>query len=345
MTKGGKGDGHVFTSALSGKIPKINRSWQVREKKAGGYRFARLNVSLPPLVRVLGCSRMPDLLRSQKVCRQMTRHHATTFYFASHVLPARKRSDAYAVYAFCRYVDDQIDLAPDETARLRALADLSHLLHAAYLFGADAGPLENSLPWLRAFRETIRRRAIPARYFEDLLKGVEMDRGRVRIQTWDELDNYCYHVASVVGLIMVHVLTEPAPELLPPARDLGTAMQLTNILRDIAEDWQRDRLYLPADELEKFGLTEDDIARQRTGDPFRAMMRFQIGRARAYYSQAEPGIAALPADGSRFCAHLMSTVYGAILDEIERADYQVYQGRVRVSFPRKLWLALKYSGG
>ena len=285
------------------------------------------------------------LSASREACRCMTRHHAKTFYFASHVLPAQKRSDAYAVYAFCRYVDDQIDLAPDETARLRALADLSHLLHAAYLPEAGAESFESSLPWLRAFRETIRRRAIPASYFEDLLKGVEMDRGRVRLQTWDELDSYCYHVASVVGLIMVHVLTEPAPELLKPARDLGTAMQLTNILRDIAEDWQRDRIYLPADELEKFGLTADDIAQQRTGDSFRAMMRFQIGRARAFYSHAEPGIAALPADGSRFCARLMSTVYGAILDEIERADYQVYRGRVRVSFPRKLWLALKCSGG
>ena len=275
----------------------------------------------------------------------MTRHHATTFYFASHVLPAQPRSDAYAVYAFCRYVDDQVDLAPDITARLAALADLSHLLHMIYLPGENAESFESSLPWLRAFRETIRRRAIPAGYFEDLLKGVEMDRGRVRIQTWDELDNYCYHVAGVVGLIMVHVLTEPSPELLKPARDLGTAMQLTNILRDIAEDWQRDRLYLPADELEKFGLTEDDIAQQRTDEAFRSMMRFQINRARAYYSfYAEPGIAALPADGSRFCACLMSTVYGAILNEIERADYQVYRGRVRVSFSRKLWLALPQRG-
>ncbi len=291
---------------------------------------------------------MPDrapLSVSREACREMTRHHAKTFYFASHVLPAQKRSDAYAVYAFCRYVDDQVDLAPDETARLRAFADLSHLLHAAYGSDECADTLEKSLSWLLAFRETIRRRAIPANYFEDLLKGVEMDRGRVRLQNWEELDLYCYHVASVVGLIMVHVLTEPAPELLKPARDLGTAMQLTNILRDIAEDWERDRLYLPADELEKFGLTEEDIAQQRTGDPFRAMMRFQIGRARAYYSYAEPGIAALPADGSRFCARLMSTVYGAILDEIERADYQVYRGRVRVSFPRKLWLAFKCSGG
>jgi phytoene synthase len=283
-----------------------------------------------------------SLFDSQNFCKQITRHHAKTFYFASNVLPTQKRTDAYAVYAFCRHVDDQIDLAPDEAARLRAMTDLSYLLHATYLPETSAEPFKNSLPWLRAFRETIRRRAIPISYFEDLLKGVEMDCGRVRIQTWEELDSYCYHVASVVGLIMVHVLTEPSPELLKPARDLGTAMQLTNILRDIAEDWQRDRLYLPADELKKFGLTEADIASKRADDSFREMMRFQISRARAYYHLAEPGIAALPADGSRFCARLMSTVYGAILDQIERADYQVYRGRVRVSFLRKLWLALPH---
>jgi phytoene synthase len=281
------------------------------------------------------------LALSRKACRTLTRHHAKTFYFASRFLPARKRNDAYAVYAFCRHVDDQIDLAPDEAARLRALADLAHLLHAAYSSDQQAEYLQASLPWLRAFRETVQRRHIPARYFEDLLAGVEMDRGRVRIQTWEELDRYCYHVAAVVGLIMVHVLTEPSPELLKPARDLGTAMQLTNILRDVAEDWQRDRVYLPATELEKFGLTTEDIAQHRMGDPFLAMMRFQIGRARAYYSYGELGIEALPRDGSRFCAQLMSTIYGAILDEIERANYDVYRGRARVSFPRKIWLMLK----
>jgi phytoene synthase len=293
---------------------------------------------------------MPDplpLSTSRDACRQLTRHHAKSFYFASHVLPAQKRSDAYAVYAFCRHIDDQIDLAPDESARLRALADLTHLLMVAYSPNTSIHPLDRTLPWLPAFRETIQRRSIPSSYFEDLLKGVEMDSGRVRIQTWEELDLYCYRVASVVGLIMVHVLAGPSPELLKPARDLGTAMQLTNILRDIAEDWERDRIYLPADELEKFGLTADDFAAQRTGEPFRAMMRFQIGRARAYYSYAEPGITGLPADGSRFCVRLMSTIYGAILDEIERADYQVFRGRVKVSFFRKLRLSFRcaFTGG
>jgi phytoene synthase len=269
----------------------------------------------------------------------MTRHHAKTFYFASHVLPAQKRSDAYAVYAFCRYVDDQIDLAPDEAARVRAFVELTKLLDVAYGV-SESDSLAVSLPWLTAFRETIQRRSIPQGYFQDLLAGVEMDRGRVRIGTWEELDRYCYHVAAVVGLIMVHVLTEPSPELLKPARDLGTAMQLTNILRDIREDWERDRLYLPLPELEKFGITPEDIGLQRVTDSFRAMMRFQIGRARAYYSYAEPGIATLPKDGSQLTVRLMSTLYGAILDEIERADYQVYRGRVHVSFARKVWLAL-----
>jgi phytoene synthase len=267
-----------------------------------------------------------SLAASREACQEMTRHHAKTFYFASHVLPEQKRADAYAVYAFCRYVDDKIDLAPDEAARTKAIAQLGELLRAAYVGDAAVPAQFAALSWLTAFRETIRRRAIPANYFEDLIKGVEMDLGRVRIKDWLELDKYCYHVASVVGLIMVHVLTEPAPELLRPARDLGTAMQLTNILRDIGEDWQRDRVYLPADELERHGLGDADLASQRCDESFRALMRMQ-------------GILGLPDDGSRYCARLMSTVYGAILDEIERADYRVFDRRVRVSLPRKLWLA------
>jgi phytoene synthase len=280
-----------------------------------------------------------SLAASREACRVMTRHHAKTFYFASHVLPKQKRMDAYAVYAFCRYVDDEVDLAPDAGARAKAIAELHELLRAAYVAGDGLPAPYDALPWLVAFRETIRRRAIPQAYFEDLIAGVEMDLGRVRIADWPELDKYCYHVAAVVGLIMVHVLTEPAPELLRPARDLGTAMQLTNILRDIREDWERDRVYLPADELAQFGLGEEDFANQRSDETFRAMLRKQIERAREYYRAAEPGIIALPNDGARFCARLMSTVYGAILEEIERADYRVFDGRVRVSMARKLWLA------
>ncbi len=276
---------------------------------------------------------------SRAACRQMTRHHAKSFYFASHALPPQKRADAYAVYAFCRYVDDQVDLATDEAARALAIKKLKICLNVVYNPHTPIVGREEPLPWRPAFVETIRRRAIPQAYFDDLISGVEMDLGRVRLQTWAELDTYCYRVASVVGLIMVHVLTEPAPELLRPARDLGTAMQLTNILRDIGEDWQRDRVYLPADELARYHLTDDDIARRRNDEIFRAMLRSQIDRARDYYRAAEPGILALPDDGSRYCARLMSAIYGAILDEIERANYQVHDRRARVSLPRKIWLA------
>lgn len=280
-----------------------------------------------------------SLAASREACREMTALHAKTFHFASHALPPAKRADAYAVYAFCRHVDDRIDLAPDEAAREAGVADLRKLLDAAYASGGgETGAL---FPWLPAFRETAQRRKIPRAYFDDLIAGVELDRGRVRIETWEELDRYCYLVAGVVGLIMMHVLGEPTPEKLAPARDLGTAMQLTNILRDIDEDWRRDRLYLPLRELEKFGLTEDDIAQRRMSDSFRALMRFEIGRARSYYNQAGPGIRLLSNDGSQRTVRLMSTIYGAILDEIERADYQVFGVRRRVSLPRKLWLAAR----
>jgi phytoene synthase len=280
----------------------------------------------------------PTLAKSRQACRAMTKHHAKTFYFASHTLPPEKRAHAYAVYAFCRHVDDRIDLAPDQSARAAGVVELRALLDAAYAPGdlSDLG-----LPWLAAFRETSRRRAIPRTYFDDLIAGVELDQGAVRIETWEELDRYCYLVAGVVGLIMVHVLAEPAPELLGPARDLGTAMQLTNILRDIDEDWQRDRLYLPRTELAKFGLNEDDIAQSRVSDFFCAFMRFQVGRARSYYAQAEPGIRLLPGDGSRRTVRLMSTIYGDILREIEKRDYRIFGVRCRVSLPRKVWLAAR----
>jgi phytoene synthase len=278
-----------------------------------------------------------SLRDARAACQELTRHHAKSFYFASHVLPRQKRSDAYCVYAFCRHADDEVDLAPDEGARGRALVALSELLYRAYR-DEPLAP-DDALPWLPAFQETVARRSIPRNLFEDLLAGVALDRGRVRIASWEELDRYCYHVASVVGLIMVHVMAEPRPELLRPARDLGTAMQLTNILRDIKEDWGRDRLYLPAPELARFGLGEDDIAAGIVDERFRALVQFQIARARDYYRAAEPGIAGLPRDGSQLCARLMRTIYGAILDEIERADFQVYRGRVRVSLGRKLLLA------
>lgn len=269
----------------------------------------------------------------------MTRHHARSFYFASHTLPKEKRLAAYAVYAMCRHIDDAIDLAPDAEARAKAMQELRQLVDHCYQEGEVDAPVE--LPWLTAYVETIRRYRIPQLYFRDLLTGVEMDQGRVRLQNWTELRQYCYHVASVVGLIMTYIFTEPEEQMLEPAIELGIAMQLTNILRDIGEDFERDRIYLPANEMEKYGVSEDDIREGRLTESFRAMLRFQIGRAREHYRKSEAGIVLLPRDGSQLTVWSMRYIYSGILEEIERADYQVLNRRVYVATPRKCYLAFK----
>ncbi|HSI87263.1 MAG TPA: phytoene/squalene synthase family protein [Candidatus Methylacidiphilales bacterium] len=292
-------------------------------------------------------------MNSYEACKAMTRRHARTFYFASHTLPAIKRRDAYAVYAFCRYVDDEIDAAPDlSTAKVKldALRDFIRTIfpQSEGTF-ANQAALERAAtkhPWLTAFLHTVETRRIPLQYFLDLVRGVEMDLGPVRLQTWEELNTYCYHVASVVGLIMVHVVTEPRPDLLEPAADLGRAMQLTNILRDIREDWERDRIYIPATELADFGLSEKDIVAHGNDNMprFREMMQFNIRRARDYYAKSEQGIQQLPRDGSQLTVWLMRTIYGAILEEIERMEYNVFAKRAVVPMRRKLALALITTG-
>jgi phytoene synthase len=279
------------------------------------------------------------LHESFALCRQLTRHHAKSFYFASHALPRAKREAAYALYAYCREVDDQVDLAPTREAKQEALQNLRVLTRE--ILAGPTPDLSHARGWVPAFYETVRHRHIPERYFEELLTGVEMDLGKVRMQTWDELERYSYHVASVVGLMMTHVLTDPGPEHLEPAKDLGTAMQLTNILRDIQEDLEQDRIYLPEEDLRKFGVTEDDLKLGRINESFRGLMRFEIGRARAYYDRAEQGIRKLPSDGSQWCVWMMREIYAGILVEIERRDYQVFSGRARVGAARKMVLALK----
>jgi phytoene synthase len=286
---------------------------------------------------------MMTLRDSREACRRATRRHARSFYFASHTLPRDKRSAAYAVYAFCRHVDDAVDVATQPDHRAETMMELRQLLESAYAYvnsGAAVRPQWTQLAWFPFFRETVQRFQIPRVYFLDLLTGVEMDQqAAIRIQNWLELRQYCYHVASVVGLIMVHVLDEPREEHMAPAADLGIAMQLTNILRDIREDWDRGRVYLPASEMARFGVSEEDIAQSRLTESWRGLMRFQIGRAREHYQRAETGIRQLPSDGSQLTVWLMRHIYAGILEEIERVDYDVFQGRVVVSTLRKCWLA------
>ncbi len=183
----------------------------------------------------------------------MCRHHAKSFYFASHFLPKAKRRHAYAVYALCRRLDDDVDEAPDKAAAEAAVERFGRLLDNVY----GQSPLDE--PVAEAARLTVASCGIDRRLFDDLATGVETDLTVARYADWPTLERYCYLVAGVVGLMMCGVFAVKDPAARRHAVAMGNAMQLTNILRDVKEDWLRGRLYLPADELSKFGVTTKDI--------------------------------------------------------------------------------------
>jgi 15-cis-phytoene synthase len=268
--------------------------------------------------------------------RALTRRYARTFYFASHALPAAKRDAAYAVYAFCRIADNATDIHREDTEQIpdaaRQIDRLRSELADVYADG------DVPTRWI-ALRETVRRYRIPREYFVELLNGVEMDLTPRRFVTFADLEVYCYRVASVVGLIMTHIFGASSPEALRRAAQLGTAMQLTNILRDIGEDHRMGRIYLPQDELRTFGITEEMIGTGQVAPAIVPFLRFQIDRARTLYAEAERGIPLIPDDGSRFSTRMMSALYARILDAIEENAYDVFSRRAHVPLQTKLRLA------
>jgi phytoene synthase len=283
--------------------------------------------------------------------KALTLHHAKSFSFASRVLFGARRRAAFALYAFCRRLDDVVDgdnlgdgtvVVPD--ASPEALAARLELARAAVrsLYAADA-TVRGQLPWheaeFAAFRDAVERFGIPQQPFLDLIDGMEMDLTRSRYQTFAELELYCYRVAGVVGLMMAPVLGCRDARALPFAADLGTAMQLTNILRDVKEDLARGRVYLPHEELAAFGLTEADLAAGCCDERWQRFMQFQVKRARGLYARAAQGIPSLSGFGSQRVVRLMAVIYGQILDVIEARQADVFTSRPRVTTAGKLWLA------
>lgn len=269
------------------------------------------------------------IARGIGLCRRITRKHARTFYLASHGLPRAVRAHAYAVYGFCRWADDGVDCASDADEAARRLDVAREALDAAY----GSGPVA---PGLGAFRATVKGRGVPRRLFDDLLDGMAMDLTVTRYADFAALDVYCYRVAGVVGLMMAHVFGFRHERCLPHAVALGRAMQLTNILRDVREDYERGRIYLPADEMARFGVDEGQIAAGRVDAGFRDFLRYQIARAREDYRRAEAGVPDLIGASSRLTVRMMGRLYGGILGEIERRDYDVFGGRAAVPRSRKL---------
>lgn len=258
-------------------------------------------------------------------CTAITKQHSRTFYLASALLPWRERRAARALYAFCRVSDDLVDKESGNRHQ-RILQWRQESL-------ANHPPIYNLVAL--AWADTRANFNIPRRYAEQLLDGVTSDLVHTRYETFAELAQYCYGVASTVGLMAMHIVGYEGHKAIPYAIKLGVALQLTNILRDVQEDWANGRLYLPLEELNRFNLSEDDIAKGVVDDRWRAFMRFQIARARQLYAEALPGVAMLGKSG-RFAIAAAAELYRAILDDIEAHDYDVFSRRAHTTKQEKL---------
>ncbi|MCE2393243.1 phytoene/squalene synthase family protein [Candidatus Poribacteria bacterium] len=267
--------------------------------------------------------------------RRITAYYSKSFYVSARILPADRRWATYALYGFCRHCDNLID-TPRQRTRSEIFGEIEFLteeLQIAYNTG------ESEHPVVRAFILVARRYGIPIGYPLDLLKGVTMDIQQARYITFDELTFFCYRVASVVGLMMTHILGYKDKRAFEYAKLLGIAMQLTNILRDIKEDKEMGRIYLPQADLSVFGVSNQDILNEKMTPQLRALMKFQIKRADRYYSEAIPGISLLKTE-SQYAIYSAAKIYRGILRQIEARNYNPFTSRVFVPPIQKIGILL-----
>lgn len=265
-------------------------------------------------------------------CREITQQESSSFYYGFLLLPPEQRRAIYSAYAFARQCDDIADGDLPRGEAERALDATGEALERC-LDGQPDGPV------FEALAETMRRYDVPPQYFRDLTEGVRRDLTVSRYATFDELHSYCYLVASTVGLICIEIFGYSGGERARGyAADLGIALQLTNILRDIAEDAGRGRVYLPQDELQWFGYSDAELMGGTATPAFRRLIAYQAYRARRYYASGRRLLELLP-PRPRACVGVMAGVYSSILDEIERRPAVVFRRRVGPGTRRKLALA------
>ncbi|HWK09347.1 MAG TPA: presqualene diphosphate synthase HpnD [Vicinamibacterales bacterium] len=263
----------------------------------------------------------------------------TNFYYSFLVLPARKRDAIVAVWDFCRAVDDAVDEAATEEEAASQVAEWRAELERCF-DGARPSTRQGAAlqPWIREFH-------LPRSAFDALIEGVEMDLRMRRYETFADLYEYCIRVASAVGLMCVEIFGYRNPATRQYAVDLGVALQLTNILRDIPSDLARGRLYVPLEDLARHGCTEDDLRREAEhhghgvrSSEVKRLLAFEAQRARDYYARAE---AVLPSEDARrmVAARIMAAIYRAILVRIEAADYDVFSSVIRIPRPRRAAIA------
>jgi phytoene synthase len=269
-------------------------------------------------------------------CRQLHARHGRTYYLATLLLPRWKRRHVHALYGFTRYADEIVDDL-DSTLDAAGQAAALRAFRERFFAGLRGAPCDD--PLLPAVLHTVRAFDLDPSDFERFLDAMAMDLHTDGYRSYDDLCGYMEGSAAVIGTMMVPIL-EPAdpPAAREHARQLGLAFQLTNFIRDVAEDSERGRVYLPAADLERFGVRRADLAAAEPTPAVRALLAFEVERARAHYRAAEPGIELL-APSSQACIRVAFELYRGILDEVERAGYQILDRRVRVPHHRRLGVA------
>jgi len=277
-------------------------------------------------------------------CTALTKASGSNFYYSFYFLPKARRSAMYTVYAFCKAVDSAVDEPPAGSQPQEELVKWRAELDAAY-HGTPTWPITISLA------HHVKALSIPKVYFEELIKGVEMDLHNNRYVTFNELSSYCYRVASVVGLICLHIFGATSARAQDYAVDLGMAFQLTNILRDVGTDAAQNRIYLPLEDLKACKYSEKALRQQTYSPEFQKLMQYEAARARQYYDKARAALMALPTHERRALtvAEIMRGIYSRILKKIETSEYQVFGPRIRLTTSHRLaiaagiWLRSRFS--
>jgi 15-cis-phytoene synthase len=267
---------------------------------------------------------------SYAYCEDVARRQAKNFYYSFLLLDPERRQAMCAIYAFMRYCDD----LSDEPGASREAMERWR----GALVNALAGKFDEYPAW-PAFCDTVQHYRIPHEYFFQMIEGVTSDLEPRAFQTFDELYRYCYQVASVVGLCTIHVFGFESPEALPLAEKCGVAFQLTNILRDISEDAARERVYLPAEDLRRFGVDSHELSNQKPNEVRRRLMEFEAGRARAYYRESQPLVDMIH-KRSRPALRALIGIYSRLLTRIEQRNFDVFTERVGLSAAEKCWIVL-----
>lgn len=284
---------------------------------------------------------MDDRLRdSYRFCASVSRREAKNFYWSFLLLPPARRRAMCALYAFMRRTDDLADEPGEVVAKREALERWRIDLHRAI-----AGePVE--WPGLPALGDSARRHSIPTGHLDEVIDGVSMDLEPRTFATFDDLYPYCYRVASAVGLCCIHLwgYESDGGRAEAMAEACGVALQLTNIIRDVREDASNGRVYLPREDLERFGVRPDDLLSTTPTDELRALLAFQAGRARDYYERSAPLVGLVSRSG-RPVLRAIAGIYRALLDEIVRRDYDVFSGRVALPAWKKAAIALRSLAG